>query len=172
MPAVIWFHGKDSEPWGHKSLRLAELARSRGLAMEAPDHTDTKDPEERAARALVLVRGMDEPPILVGSSLGGYLSACVARQLPCRGLFLLAPAVFVARVEESVFKRQDFSGISAPCRVVHGWRDELIPADNVIRFARPISARLTLVDDGHRLHDSMPLIERLFELFLDEMLAG
>jgi hypothetical protein len=38
-----------------------------------------------------------------------------------------------------------------PVSIVHGWRDELIPADEVVAWAAPRRARLLLLDDSHRL---------------------
>jgi hypothetical protein len=38
-----------------------------------------------------------------------------------------------------------------PVSVIHGWDDELIPAQAVIDWALPRRARLLLVDDSHRL---------------------
>jgi fermentation-respiration switch protein FrsA (DUF1100 family) len=38
-----------------------------------------------------------------------------------------------------------------PTSIVHGWDDELIPAAQVVEWARSRRARLLLVDDGHRL---------------------
>ena len=38
-----------------------------------------------------------------------------------------------------------------PTSIVHGWDDELIPAAQVVDWARERRARLLLVDDTHRL---------------------
>jgi pimeloyl-ACP methyl ester carboxylesterase len=42
---------------------------------------------------------------------------------------------------------------SVPTAIVHGWHDELIPAAQVVEWARARSDRLLLVDDSHRLSD-------------------
>lgn len=40
-----------------------------------------------------------------------------------------------------------------PVSVIHGWDDELIPAQAVTDWAHARRARLLLVNDGHRLSD-------------------
>jgi hypothetical protein len=38
-----------------------------------------------------------------------------------------------------------------PTSIIHGWHDELIPAQDVVAWAGPRNARLLMVDDSHRL---------------------
>ncbi|MNT54392.1 hypothetical protein D3C72_1915540 [compost metagenome] len=97
--------------------------------------------------------------VLAGSSLGAYISAIASLQVPTRGLFLMVqpttmgpmPALEAARV---------------PISVVHAWHDELIPAAQVIAWAQARSARLLLVDDGHRLNNHVDVSARAFEELL------
>ena len=42
---------------------------------------------------------------------------------------------------------------AVPVSIIHGWDDELIPAQAVTDWAHARRARLLLVDDGHRLSD-------------------
>ena len=39
--------------------------------------------------------------------------------------------------------------------IVHGWHDDVVPADNSIRFARDCKAELHLIDGDHRLTDNV-----------------
>ena len=54
-----------------------------------------------------------------------------------------------------------------PCAIVHGWRDELIPAVSVIDFARARGITLHLVDDEHRLAQHVDACAAWFRQFLD-----
>ncbi len=53
-----------------------------------------------------------------------------------------------------------------PTSVVHAWHDELIPAADVIAWAQARSARLLLVDDGHRLNHHVAASAQAFEALL------
>lgn len=160
MSQVVFSHGKDSEPWGHKILALAEVARARGFAVESVDYRGIDSVEERLNSLVACCARLPAAPILVGSSLGGYLSAAASVPVAARALFLLAPAF-------------DLPGLPptptvAPCPtvVVHGWQDDVVPVGKALAFAEAQRALTYLVDDGHRLHASLPQIERWFDEFL------
>jgi pimeloyl-ACP methyl ester carboxylesterase len=104
LPSVIISHGKDSSPSSKKILVLADVARSHGHKVESPDLRGMDNPEERVKHLLKVASGMEEPFILVGSSMGGYVSLRASRKLPTVGLFLMAPAVRLSgyRVSRSV----------------------------------------------------------------------
>jgi hypothetical protein len=53
---------------------------------------------------------------------------------------------------------------------VHGWKDEVVPVENVIGFSRDHSIDLHLLDCGHTLHSRLPAVLALFEAFLDDVL--
>ncbi|MEE7548900.1 hypothetical protein HF319_19470, partial [Xanthomonas sp. Kuri4-1] len=55
---------------------------------------------------------------------------------------------------------------AVPISVVHAWHDELIPAAEVIAWAQARSARLLLVDDGHRLADHVEASAQAFAALL------
>jgi hypothetical protein len=50
--------------------------------------------------------------------------------------------------------------------VVHGWTDDVVPVEIGLRFARSQGATLHIVNDGHRLHDSLPQIQLWLSGFL------
>jgi pimeloyl-ACP methyl ester carboxylesterase len=54
------------------------------------------------------------------------------------------------------------------CRtvIVHGWRDDIVPVDNSIRWARKHRAELHVLDSDHRLEDRIEEICRLLRSFL------
>ena len=53
--------------------------------------------------------------------------------------------------------------------IVHGWRDEIIPWQNSVRYGEACHARLVLLDSDHRLTDVLDEVGHHFSLFLDLM---
>ena len=76
-------------------------------------------------------------------------------QLPVRGLFLMVPPLTMGPLPA-------LDAAAVPTSVVHAWHDELIPASGVIDWAGRRSARLLLVDDGHRLSAHVDTCARAF----------
>lgn len=161
LPTVLFAHGKESGPWGDKIVALAEVAKSRGHQVESLDFRGMNDPEERVNHLLHMASGMKGPFILVGSSMGGYVSIRASRLLPTLGLFLLAPAVMIPGYQE----QQPEPGCKE-VTIIHAWQDEIIPVHNVIDYAERHHAELHLVHSDHRLSGQIPLMCQLFEKFL------
>jgi predicted esterase len=160
---VVFSHGLESGPWGTKITRLAEVARSHGFEVDSLDYSDTRDPAERVRR--LIARKPSHPPrktILVGSSLGSYVSAVASEHWQPDGLFLLAPAFYIPElpIQEPVPH-------AGRVVVIHGWRDEIIPAEAAFRYAGKFKTSLHLFDDEHRLAECLPSIEELFGHFLE-----
>jgi pimeloyl-ACP methyl ester carboxylesterase len=157
-PHVIFSHGKDSEPWGRKILALAETARAAGCSVDSVDYRGIDEVERRLEKLLITGREGKPAPVLVGSSLGAWLSLAAAERLAARALFLMAPAV---GLEPLLPPLPILPAIEAcPTVIVHGWRDEIVPCDNALRFAAERRATLHVVDDDHRLHASTPRLQR------------
>jgi hypothetical protein len=53
-----------------------------------------------------------------------------------------------------------------PTSIIHGWHDELIPASDVVDWARERDARLLLVDDSHRLSNHVEASAEAFAALL------
>lgn len=152
----ILSHGFESGPDATKVTALAEAAERLGWSTERPDYTDLDarlevsqvgDVRARLQRLLdvagdAVVRG--GPVVLAGSSLGAYVSAIASLQVPTRALFLMVPPLRMGPMPA-------LDAAPVPLSVVHAWHDELIPAAEVIDWARARSARLLLLDDSHRL---------------------
>ena len=162
MQQIIFSHGKESGPWGSKIQAMADLARDSGFAVDSIDYQDLKDdPEGRVERLGAVVSELEAPPVLVGSSMGGYVSAVVSCRFDCAGLFLMAPALFI-----SGYEVQDYPSKAARVEVVHGWSDTVIPPELSIRFAREANCTVHLVPGDHRLNSSLPEVLDLFDKFL------
>jgi len=99
---LVYLHGFASGPDGHKARHCRAWAEAHGIAFHAPD-LNLPDFEHLTVTAQVeaveaLVRSLPEPPVLVGSSMGGLVAAAVARRgVPVASLILLAPAFGFAR---------------------------------------------------------------------------
>lgn len=151
----ILSHGFESGPEATKVAALADVAERLGWSHERPDYTgfdarheisDLGDVEARQAHLLALATAAAKrgPLVLAGSSLGSYISARVSLQVPIAGLFLMAPPITMGRLA-------DLDAARVPVSIIHGWDDELIPAQQVVEWAHARRARLLLVDDTHRL---------------------
>jgi predicted alpha/beta-hydrolase family hydrolase len=169
---VILSHGLESGPQATKVSALAAAAEALGWTSERPDYLDldaTRDVNRVADRLARLVecchaarvdgRG---PLVLAGSSMGAFISALASLEVEVRGLFLLAPPVRITG-----YRALDAARV--PTSILHGWRDELIPAADVFTWAAPRCDELTLVDDSHRLTDHVDYGARAFARFLERL---
>jgi alpha/beta superfamily hydrolase len=156
MPGhCILSHGFESGPDATKVTALATVAERHGWTCERPDYTDLDarrdkgelgDVAARVQRLLLLARNAEAngPLVLAGSSLGAWISGHVSLQVDTAGLFLMAPPI-------NLNASHPFAAARVPTSIIHGWDDELIPADDVIAWAHPRRAALLMVDDTHRL---------------------
>jgi pimeloyl-ACP methyl ester carboxylesterase len=164
--SVCFAHGKESGPWGVKIRALSAVAREKGCRVESVDYTDLSDADPRVARLLGIDRSGAGRIVLVGSSMGAYVSVVASGSIRPAGLFLMAPALYMDRYAD-----RDPAPTAGRITVVHGWFDEVVPVEQAIRFARKHGARLFVVPGDHALIDHLPFLERLFGLFLDEVAA-
>lgn len=103
MTALVYLHGFSSAPGGSKGSFCRRWAEARGIPFHAPDlnlpsfEMLTVTAQVEAVEALL--HALPEPPVLVGSSLGGFIATAVAqRDAKLRSMILLAPAIgFAAR---------------------------------------------------------------------------
>jgi len=169
----ILSHGFESGPDATKVTALAEVAERLGWSHERPDYTDLDarrevtplgDVAARIARLQALARAAAArgPLLLAGSSLGAYISGHVSLAVPAAGLFLMAPPVVMAGAPA-------MPAAEVPISILHGWHDELIPAQRVVEWAATRSARLLLVDDSHRLASHVQVSAEAFAALLAEL---
>jgi alpha/beta superfamily hydrolase len=102
------------------------------------------------------------PLMLAGSSLGTYISGLVSLQVPTAGLFLMALPIRMGHAPM-------FDAALVPTSIIHGWNDELIPAQHVVDWAHPRRARLLLVDDSHRLSEHVAASAEAFATLLESL---
>jgi len=160
--AVVFFlHGLESGPDGLKIQAMREVAHRHGWRSEAPDFRGMRDPALRLNQLLPLLPAQ-EPMVFVGSSLGGFVAAKAAADLPLArpdcvllGLFLLCPAF---DLQGYPLDRPDQPLRGDAVRLVHGRHDSVVPLANSERAARDWQSPLLVTEDEHPLHDSLDLI--------------
>jgi len=169
---VVLSHGKESGPNGRKIQALGAVAQGEGAQIlsvnyrehPAGIHHDHDAPDE-ADRRVEQLLATPLPPhrrlILVGSSMGGYVSAVAASRMLVDGLFLLAPALAMPEYAQVPSKAS-----ASYATIVHGWRDEIIPWEHSARWASEARCALHIIDGDHRLDSALPVIEPLFRQFL------
>lgn len=167
MPAVYFSHGQESGPWGTKIRAMADAVRELGCRAESVDYQGIADPGDRVSKLLAECGNVDERLILVGSSMGAYVATAAASRLKAAGLFVLAPAYGIAGWPE--LPPPD---ATLPHTIVHGWRDDVVPVDNSIRYARERRATLHIVDGDHRLAANIDEIISLLERFVRDVHGG
>lgn len=164
-PLIHFIHGKESGPWGRKITYLAEIVREMGYAVDSIDYSGIIDPVQRV-QMLAASHARHPATYLVGSSMGGWVALSASAVISVKGLFLLAPAVYM----------DDYPPHQVGCpgnaiEIVHGWHDSLIPYQNAVRFSRENRCTLHLVDDEHRLQNSLPQLGAYLRAFLEKMAA-
>jgi pimeloyl-ACP methyl ester carboxylesterase len=140
---------------------MAAVVRDLGWEAESVDYRGMDDPAVRVRRLIDFAKGLEGPLVLVGSSMGGHVSAAAASLVNPKGLFLLAPAFYMAGYEQ--YTPQD---VACPTVIVHGWHDDIVPVENSIRWAREHRSTLHILDSNHRLEDGIDAICLLLRGFL------
>ena len=116
---IIFSHGKESGPWGSKITKMAEFAKSIcDCEIHSIDYQDLESPDDRVQRLVDYLKTLRGKIILVGSSMGGYVSTVASTQVEVDGLMLLAPAFNLPGYQ--------VQNPTTPCKnlqIIHGWHD-------------------------------------------------
>lgn len=161
MPIVIFSHGQESGPWGHKICAMSEMAKNLGCAVDSIDYQGIADPTERVGKLMDACKTIEGSIILVGSSMGGHVATAAAQAVGALGLFVLAPAYYMPDYEDITPDPP-----TMPIEIVHGWHDDIVPPEHSIRFASACSATLHMVDSNHFLTDNIDEIIYYLERFI------
>ncbi|GAA0210174.1 hypothetical protein GCM10009123_16940 [Kangiella japonica] len=159
-PLVIFSHGKVSGPKGNRIQALSRVCLEQGFDVESLDYRRLHT-NERVTKLNNYLMNLSRPYILVGTSMGGYVSAVAGLSNDPMGIFLISPAVYMDGYAEA-----DLERLECPVTVVHGWQDDIVPVENVIRFAQAAKADLHVFDGGHRLREKLDETESCFAQFL------
>ncbi len=167
---VIISHGLNSSPDSSKAVAIAQACALLGWSYELPDYQDLDatlppmgDVNARIARLQALAAASAGPLVLAGSSMGAFISAQVSLNVPVAGLFLMAPPIQLQGYDMAL------KTSTVPISVVHGWHDELIPAEAVCQWAAQQQVRLCVVNDDHRLSQHVDFCAQQFALFLGSL---
>lgn len=174
---VVFSHGKESGPMGTKIRALMQVAERLGadtLSVNYREHPagvvhDQDAPGEadrRVTQLCATALPVHDQLVLVGSSMGGYVSTVASQVLPTSALFLLAPAFFLPG-----YAVQQPQPGTQRVDIVHGWGDAVVPVEHSIRFAQQHGCQLHLLEGDHRLNAAMQTIEHLFGQFLTRVFA-
>lgn len=162
---VVFSHGQESGPWGTKITRMADAAKSWGAAVESVDYKGIADPVDRVEKLIKFCAAIEPPIVLVGSSMGGHVASTAALIIRPIGVFVLAPAFYMPGFEELTPIPP-----ACPMAIVHGWRDDIVPVDNALKFARDAHCALHVLDGDHRLTSNIDEINVLFADFLSRVM--
>ena len=170
----IFSHGFGSGPSAVKVKRLAGVAEMCGWTAECVDYTDLDarqhisrvvDVPARLDRLNERVQAVHRPTVvLVGSSLGAYISARVSLLTPVSGLFLMAPPIAVAPLPA-------MDVAPCPVMIVHGWHDSVVAPADVIAWAQARAAPLSMLNDSHHLDRHIDQLAHTFRYFLTSQWA-
>ncbi len=105
---VYFAHGMESGPWGTKITRLATVAEELGCGVESIDYTHTMDADLRVEHLLTVLEEEEDSFVLAGSSMGGYVSLVASESVDAKGVFLMAPALYISR-----FRNQQYHSKSS-----------------------------------------------------------
>lgn len=163
-PLVVFSHGQESGPWGTKIQAMARAVEDIGWRAESIDYQGIVDPAVRVRKLIAECGRLSGPRVLVGSSMGGHVATAAATPVKALGLFVLAPAYYIEEWQVATPPAPDI-----PIVIVHGWRDEVVPVENSIRYARECRATLHVVDSDHRLTDRIEAINDYLQRFLGKL---
>lgn len=146
------------------------VAKRLGFDYDSIDYTSTEDPDERLKIFLdyYLKNDNEQEYILVGSSMGGYVSIVGAATVRPKGCFLLCPALYIKGYDQHVYSPSNDMYVE----IVHGWKDMTVLPEMSERFARENHCTLHLIDTDHSMMDSIEYVSFLFEAFLKRFIVN
>jgi predicted peptidase len=162
MIEVIFSHGKEGSPNGSKSKIIKKICQTNNTIFTTIDYKDCETVDERVVLLESEIRSKTNDLILVGSSMGGYVSAVCSNKYSTLGLFLIAPALYL-----SGYEIQHYQSMANNITVRHGWDDETIPVENSFKFCKIHNCSLIVEDDNHRMSKTRVELENHFQIFLN-----
>jgi len=159
---LYYLHGYQSNPFSEKGTLLREA-----LQVVPITYRDGAPEDLVISECLIRIYEVikkDQQVVLIGSSLGGFLAAATALNHPnVKQLILLNPAIIPPQTDlnkiqgmpyrilkEMIDPRLFEQKIPASITILRGTRDNVIPDDWVICFAKAQQAKIQLYNDDHR----------------------
>lgn len=162
---VYFLHGRKYGPQDPKILKLISVAKSHNLYTCNVGLIHISSPDERVELLKQLIKDEKEDEyILVGSSMGGYVSLLAAEYIKPKALFLLAPAFYIKGYEQQNLPYPKIDHYE----IVHGINDTVVPIANSIRYIEGMDSQLQLhqLDTDHAFTNAIDDIAVLFDEFL------
>jgi alpha/beta superfamily hydrolase len=168
---VFLSHGLESSPSSIKIQAMKTVSEAYpGVVAEAVDHRSSQDPATRLKQMQTAIKRAGADPqrtVLAGSSMGGWVCAQTSAMTPVLGCFLLAPALALISYPRS---RPQISATFS--QIIHGWNDDVVPVMPVLELAQQQRISALVLNDGHRLENSVQRITQEFERFLKTCLEN
>jgi len=167
-----YIHGYQSSPTSKKGTLFKEKLGAVAIKYRdcKPEELVIKDCLDRIKRAIQ----DDNNVVLIGSSLGGFLAAETAYDVPTvKHIILLNPAILPYDipasqvdlpsriVEEMRDKRLFENKIPAKVTILMATKDEVIPKDWVISFAMAQEATVVFLRDDHRFSRNLMRLPKM-----------
>ena len=172
---LYYVHGYGSGPDGTKAKLLREKLGAVPIRYMEEEELDISRCTENIENAIK----NDIRVVLIGSSLGGFLSARVALDnRNVKGLVLLNPAVIPpdSEVKNSPLPEKAIQEMKdtplfqmrIPCDIfiIRSTGDELIPNEWVLKFAMFQEATVKFIDDDHRINRNLHRLPEMISQFL------
>lgn len=128
------------------------------------DYTYIYHPENRVESLINYIKNdnyKNDPIILIGAGMGGYVSIIASKKIKPIGLLLLAPSIGnVGGFKDNnpiPIMRNNISNTF----ILQGSRDDIISPKTTKNYSHQISANLRLIDSDHRLNNYYEL-EKIF----------
>ncbi len=162
---VIFSHGKEGSPNGTKSQIIKAVTESLNHTYLSVDYSECTDVNDRIKMLKTILRKIERDVVLVGSSMGGYVSSVISNEIETEGLFLIAPALYINEREYSV---KSFQSLSKNIWVRHGWEDDIIPVENSLKFSKQHKCKIVIEKDNHRMSETKLNLARDIKQFLKQ----
>lgn len=174
---LYYIHGYLSSPDSTKGKLLKEK-----LNIEPIKYRDCNPEDLIISECIKNIKNKiknDENIVLIGSSLGGFLSAKIALDEPkIKKLILFNPAIIPKdyditkikdmpqRILKDMIEKRFFTQkIKAEILILRGTKDETVPNNWVINFAKSQEATVKFLNDDHRLSKNIEKIPIFVEKF-------
>ncbi len=150
----VWQRIATTEVLEEKKVPFLALDMPYGLKSDChPKNRDAKFNVEYAAQGYCKIFG-EEPPIVVGASIGGHIALQFAATHPVKGLFLIAPAhAFDDAALVAAYKSFRF-----PVRVAWGNMDTIISGEEMrtLTDRLPNAKMLVYAGAAHSAYNDQP----------------
>jgi len=112
-----------------------------GKKSKCTPHTGDFEPNLTIVKELA--SKFDNPPVLVGASLGGTIALRYSIDYPVNGLLLIAPA---RALEKELIEKYGNGHVNIPIRIIYGTKDSLISKQEMIELSKLLNAELEVYE--------------------------